>query len=196
MSRFLVLTATLLLTTCNVLPEQEPVSLYRLPPPLLQSVTSQPRLPSLAIDRPVSSDALDGNRLLIMATENQFQALPGIRLETPVPLLWRDWLLDAFWQDGRVDGLSAASEGLRAGLELGGTLRAFQVEYTGARPQAVIQYDAVLIDPAGRTILASRRFEARQSMASVEASAAINALGAAANQLVDELIAWTLEQGR
>ena len=131
--------------------KQEPVNLYRLPPPVQQSIRGpEPRLPSLKIDRPVTSDALDGNRLLIMAADNQFQVLPGLRLETPVPLLWRDWLLDAFWRDGRIDGLSAASEGLRAELELGGTLRAFQVDFTGARPQAVIQYDAMLIDPAGR----------------------------------------------
>jgi len=199
MNRLLVVVATvatLLLTTCNVLPEQEPVILYRLPPPSQQSTIAVPRLPSLKIDRPVTSAALDGNRLLIMPSDNQFQALPGIRLETQVPLLWRDWLLDAFWQDGRIDGLSAASEGLRAELELGGILRAFHVDTTGARTQAVIQYDAMLIDPTGRTILASQRFEARQSMASIEASAAIDALGAAANQLAAELIAWTLEQGQ
>lgn len=196
MSRILLAVVILLLTNCNVLPEQEPVNVYRLPPPSQQSTVTAPRLASLKIDRPVTSAALDGTRLLIMASSNQFQTLPGIRLETPVPLLWRDWLLDAFWQDGRVDGLSPASEGLRAELELGGILRAFQVDTSGARPLAVIRYDAMLIDPVGRTILASQRFEARQPMASVDASAAINALGAAANQLAAELIAWTLEQGQ
>lgn len=195
MSRSLIFIATLVLSSCTVIPQQEPVNFYQLPPPLQENATAGPRLSSLRIYRPVTSEVLAGNRLLIMATENQLQAFPGARLATPVPLLWRDWLLDAFGQDGRIDGLSAASEGLRAELELGGTLRAFQVEFSDTRPQAVIQYDAMLIDPAGRNILASRRFEARQPMASVEAAAAIDALGAAANQLAGELINWTLEQG-
>lgn len=196
MTRLLVVIAALLMTTCNVLPEQEAVDLYRLPPPSLQSTVATPRLSSLKIERPVTSAALDGDRLLIMASDNRFQALPGMRLETAVPLLWRDWLLDAFWQDGRIDGLSPASEGLRADLELRGILRAFQVDTTGARSQALIRFDAILIDPTGRNILASRRFETRQPMSSVDAAAAIDALGGAANQLAGELIAWTLEQGQ
>ena len=95
-----------------------------------------------------------------------------------------------------MDGLSAASEGLQSALELGGTLRAFQVDYSGAQAQAVIQYDATLISTSGRQILASKRFEARQSLDSVEVSAAVAALGGAANQLAAELIEWTIQQGQ
>jgi cholesterol transport system auxiliary component len=192
----LVLISAFLLSACSVLPEQVPVDLYQLPVPTLQAAVAGPRLSTLRIDRAISSEALSGSRLLIMMANNQFQAFPNMRLAAPVPLLWRDWLLDAFWRDGRVDGLSAASEGLQSALELGGTLRAFQVDYSGAQAQAVIQYDATLISTSGRQILASKRFEARQSLDSVEVSAAIAALGGAANQLAAELIEWTIQQGQ
>mgnify|MGYP003650906420 CR=1 FL=1 len=192
----LVLISAFLLSACSVLPEQVPVDLYQLPAPTLQATAAGPRLSTLRIDRAISSEALSGSRLLIMTASNQFQAFPNMRLAAPVPLLWRDWLLDAFWRDGRVDGLSAASEGLQSALELGGTLRAFQVDYSGAQAQAVIQYDATLISTSGRQILASKRFEARQSLDSVEVSAAIAALGGAANQLAAELIEWTIQQGQ
>jgi cholesterol transport system auxiliary component len=192
----LVLISAFLLSACSVLPEQVPVDLYQLPVPTLQAAVAAPRLSTLRIDRAISSEALSGSRLLIMTANNQFQAFPNMRLAAPVPLLWRDWLLDAFWRDGRVDGLSAASEGLQSALELGGTLRAFQVDYSGAQAQAVIQYDATLISTSGRQILASKRFEARQSLDSVEVSAAIAALGGAANQLAAELIEWTIQQGQ
>lgn len=182
--------------SCNVLPEQEPVDLYQLPPPVMEAAAGGPRLSSLRIDRPVSSEALSSSQLLIMPSDNQFQSFPGVRLAAAVPLLWRDWLLDAFWRDGRVDGLSASSEGLSSKLELGGTLRAFHVEYTGSSPQAVIQYDAILITASARTILARRRFEARQPMQSMDVSTAIDALGLAANQLAGQLVTWTLEQGQ
>lgn len=194
MSKALVLLTTLLISACSVLPKQVPVDLYQLPAPTLQASAAGPRLAALRIDRPLSSDALSSSRLLIMTANNQFQAFPNTRLAAPVPLLWRDWLLDAFWRDGRVQGLSAASEGLQADLELGGTLRAFHVDYSRGEAQAVIQYDATLISTKERHILASKRFEARQPLASVEVSAAIAALGVAANQLAVELIEWTVQQ--
>lgn len=196
MNKILLLISSALLSTCSVLPEQVPVDLYQLPAPTLQAAAAGIRLSSLRIDRPISSEALSGSRLLIMTANNQFQAFPNMRLAAPVPLLWRDWLLDAFWRDGRVDGLSAASEGLQSALELGGTLRAFHVDNSGAQAQAVIQYDATLISTDDRHIVASRRFEARESLNSVEVSAAIAALGVAANKLASELIEWTLQQGQ
>lgn len=186
----------LLISACSVLPEQVPVDLFQLPAPSVQAATGGPRLSTLRIARPVSSEALSGNRLLIMTANNQFQAFPNMRLAAPVPLLWRDWLLDAFWRDTRIGGLSAASEGLQAELELGGTLRAFQVDYAGPQAQAVIQYDATLIGTAGRQIVASRRFEARESLDSVDASAAIVAMGIAADRLAVELIEWVVRQGQ
>ena len=131
-----------------------------------------------------------------MTADNQLQAFPNMRLAAPVPLLWRDWLLDAFWRDGRVGGLSAASEGLQSELELGGTLRAFQVDYTGPQAAAVIQYDATLIGTDGRQIVASRRFEARQALDTVEVASAIAAMGLAADRVAGELIEWVVQQGQ
>jgi len=193
MKKYLLLVAVLC-SACNVLPEREPVALYRLPPPLLENSATGPLLSALRIDRPVTSEALAGNRLLILTGDNQFQAFAGMRLAAPVPLLWRDWLVDAFWRDGRTAGLSVASQGLRAPLELGGVLRSFHVDLTGAQPAAVIEFDATLIDTVNRQIVASRRFETRRVMAVVEESAAVTALGLAASQLVVELIDWVVGQ--
>lgn len=196
MIRSLLILPALLISACSVLPEKVPVDLYRLPPSTQGPAVAGPRLPALRIDRPISSEALGGNRLLVMNADNQFQAFPDMRLSTPTPLLWRDWLLDAFWRDGRITGLSAASEGLQSELELVGTLRAFQLDNTGTQPQAVIQYDATLINTSGRTIIANRRFEARQPVLSVDVPSTISALGIAADQLVHELIQWTVDQGQ
>lgn len=188
--------AVFLVSACSVLPEQVPVDLFQLPAPSVQAATGGPRLSTLRIDRALSSEALSGSRLLIMTADNQLQAFPNMRLAAPVPLLWRDWLLDAFWRDGRVGGLSAASEGLQSELELGGTLRAFQVDYTGPQAAAVIQYDATLIGTDGRQIVASRRFEARQALYSVEVASAIAAMGLAADRVAGELIEWVIQQGQ
>lgn len=196
MSRAFTVFAVLLVSACSVLPEQAPVDLFQLPAPSVQAATGGPRLSTLRIDRALSSEALSGSRLLIMTADNQFQAFPSMRFAAPVPLLWRDWLLDAFWRDGRVSGLSAASEGLQSEFELVGTLRAFQVDYSGSQAAAVIQYDATLIDTDGRRILASRRFEARQTLDTVEAAIAVSALGLAADRVAAQLIEWVILQGQ
>ncbi len=196
MIRAPLLFPALLLWNCSVLPEQVPVDLYQLPPPTLDTAVNGPQLPGLRIDRPLTSEALGANRLLIMTENNQLQAFPGMRFAAPTPLLWRDWVLDAFWRDGRVGALSAASEGLLTPLELGGMLRAFQVENARTRPEAVIQFDATLIRTVDRTAVATRRFEARHDLSSMAVADAIDALGRAADQLVRELIEWTLDQGQ
>ena len=196
MIRFLTILTSILLCTCSFLPEQVPVDLYQLPPPSLGPAAGGPQSLTLRIDRPITSEALGGNRLLILTSDNQYQAFPDMRLATPVPLLWRDWLLDAFWRDGRVASTSAASEGLQADLELGGMLRSFHVENNGGPAEAVIQYDATLIRTIDRSIIASRRFESRQPLPVVDVPSAVDALGSAANNLARELIDWSIEQGR
>lgn len=196
MNRVLKFLPVLIFTGCSVLPEQTAVDLYRLPPPVIAASSTEGQLSALRIARPLSSEALSGNRLLIMAVDNRFQAFSGMRMTATVPSLWRDQLLDAFRQDGRVTGLSAASEGLLAELELGGMLSAFHVDSTGVGAVAVIQYDAQLIDTASRRIVASQRFTGREVLQSTDPSDAVRALGIAANDLLPELIQWVIENGQ
>ena len=130
----------------------------------------------------------------MMAGDNSYQAYPDVRWTAPVPVLWRDWLLDALWRDGRITNLSTDSDRLQASVELGGILRGLHTAYREGRPEAVISYDARLVDIASRQIIASRRFEFREPLSGTEASEAVNALGKAADRLAAELIDWLLER--
>lgn len=188
--------AAFFLSGCQILPERPQVALYQLPPSTLDRApeTAGAGVDSLRLDLPGTSDALGGNRILVLTTDNSFEAYPGARWSAPVPALWRDWLLDAFWRDGSIDQLSAAADGLQAQLELGGMLRALHTELRDGRTQALIRYDALLIDTRSRTIVARQRFEAREPTADNTAAAAVAALGVAADRLATDLIAWTLDQ--
>jgi len=197
--RALVLPITAVLCACSVLPERVPVELYELPPSTLEPSTQEqgattPALSSLRLATPSASDALATTRLLVQVQNNSFQAHPGARWAAAVPVLWRDWLLDAFWRDGRVTALSTSSDGLQSALELGGMLRSLHHDY-GDRSVAVIRFDARLIDTASRRILASRRFEAEAPVQGNAPADVVSALGVAADELARELIPWTLEQG-
>lgn len=189
----LMMVATLAIASaCSVLPERVPVDLYQLPPSSLTANSGAALEGGLRLARPSTSDALGGNRLLILTDDHSFQAFPAARWAAPIPHLWRDWLMDAFWRDGRVSELSASSEGLQARLELSGMLRALHIESINGQSHAVVRFDAQLVDVRSRNIIASQRFEATQRTSDNSVTAAIRALGEAADQLAEQLIEWTI----
>jgi len=189
--------SSLLLGACNVLPSREPVDLYQLPPATLAGHHDSHSLDSLRLLRPGSSDALGSSRLLVLDHDHRFSAWPDARWSAPIPVLWRDWLLDAFWRDGRVQQLSTNSDGLQARLELGGMLRAFHIEDRDGVLRAVIRYDAQLVDSSSRRIVASRRFDSQVALDNGrQVSAAVRALGQAADRLGAELVDWTLQEAQ
>lgn len=192
MTRSFALLMLALLSACTVLPERTPVSLYELPASSLSRSTGDQQLVGLRLARPATSDALGGTRMLVMTEDYSYQAYSDARWTAPVPVLWRDWMMDAFWRDGRVSQLSTDSERLQAGYELGGMLRALHTEHTGDRSEAVIRYDARLVHIGRREIVASRRFEAREPVAGTDASQAVAAMGLAADRLMAEIIDWVL----
>lgn len=183
-----------LLSACQVLPEREPVDLYQLPPASISAASGVAIDGGFRLMTPESSDALNGARLLILNNNNGFQAWAGTRWTAPIPALWRDWLLDAFWRDGRFSALSTDSTVLQSQRSLGGMLRAFHIEHDGRQQVAVIRFDAQLIDSASREIIASQRFEASEPVNGDDARAAVAAMGVAADRLARELVAWAAEQ--
>ncbi len=186
----------LMLSACQILPDRPEVALYQLPPSTIARGTAadDTSVGSLRLDRPGTSDALGSNRILVLTNDNRFEAYPAARWSASVPTLWRDWLLDAFWRDGSIGQLSVSADGLQAQFELGGMLRALHTEYRNGGTQALVRYDALLVDPRSREIVASRRFEAREPTTDNTAEAAVTALGVAADRLARELIDWTLAQ--
>ncbi|MES3008255.1 MAG: ABC-type transport auxiliary lipoprotein family protein [Pseudomonadota bacterium] len=196
--RFLLLCLTLCcgMSACSVLPERVPADLFQLPPSSLSASSDDLALNGLRIDTPATSDALGGSRVLVMTADNSFQAYPDARWAAPAALLWRDWLLDAFWRDGRATALSTSSDGLEAQVELGGMLRALHHDRSNGQSLAVVHYDARLIDAESRRILASRRFEVSEPVRGEDVAAVVSALGTAADRLAVDLIQWSLTESQ
>lgn len=184
------------LSACTVLPERPPTDLYQLPASTLPANGDGQTLHGLRIDTPTTSDALGGSRVLVMPGNNSFQAYPDARWSAPAALLWRDWILDAFWRDGRVSALSTSSDGLEARVELGGMLRGLHHDRVDGHSQAVIRYDAHLVQTGSRRILASRRFEASEPVTGETVGDFVAALGVAADRLAADLIEWTITAGQ
>jgi cholesterol transport system auxiliary component len=217
------LCAIALLPACSVLPEAAPLDVYVLPvstgaPGASANVspgnsiaspaaTSTPAggapsasaaaraLPwSLRVVRPAAGVHLAGQRIVVMPEGNRVSVYQGAGWSDPAPALLRDRLLEAFRADGRVGALSSDERQLHADFELDSDLRAFQSEYRGGRPEAVLRLDARLVHTASRRIVASRTFEQRQPTADPAVPAVVQAFGAAADRLSAEVVEWTVRE--
>ena len=191
----LALAAALSLTSaCSILPQSEPVDIYRLPVKQA-SHSATPVDWSLRLNKPLASETLAGPRIAVIPQGDVLSSYKGARWSDPVPLLVRNRLLDGFQRDGRVQRLSADDSNLQADYELAGELQAFQSEYRdGGAVEVVIRYDARLVQGRSQRILASKRFEVRQPLADTQVSAVVAGFGAASDQLAGQVVNWTVAQ--
>ena len=141
--RLLALAAALSLAgACSILPQSEPVDIYRLP----VNQASHSNTPvdwSLRLNKPLASEALAGSRIAVIPHGDVISSYKGARWSDPVPLLVRNRLLDGFQRDGQVQRLSADDSNLQADYELSGELLAFQSEYQpDGKVEVVIRFVA------------------------------------------------------
>ncbi|CRI54635.1 ABC-type transport auxiliary lipoprotein family protein [Pseudomonas sp. CCOS 191] len=191
-----LVTALSLATACSILPQSEPVDIYRLP--VSQTARSAAPLDwSLRLNKPLASEALAGPRIAVIPQGDVISSYKGARWSDPTPMLVRNRLLDGFQRDGRVQRLSADDSNLQADYELGGELQAFQSEYRpGGAVEVVIRYDARLVQGRSQRILASKRFEVRQPLGSQQVPAVVAGFGTASDQLARQVIDWTVSQAQ
>ncbi|AIN61323.1 ABC-type transport auxiliary lipoprotein family protein [Pseudomonas soli] len=189
-------TALSLATACSILPQSEPVDIYRLP--VSQTARSAAPLDwSLRLNKPLASEALAGPRIAVIPQGDVISSYKGARWSDPTPMLVRNRLLDGFQRDGRVQRLSADDSNLQADYELGGELQAFQSEYCpGGAVEVVIRYDARLVQGRSQRILASKRFEVRQPLGSQQVPAVVAGFGTASDHLARQVIDWTVSQAQ
>lgn len=194
-----VLCAAVLLPACSVLPEAEPLDVYVLPVTGDASATAVPAAAgaqawSLRVVRPAAGVHLAGQRIVVMPDDNRVSVYQGAGWSDPAPVLVRDRVLEAFRADGRVGALSSDERQLHADFELDSDLRAFQSEYRGGRPEAVLRLDARLVHTASRRIVASRTFEQRQPTEDPAVPAVVQAFGTAADRLSAAVVDWTVRE--
>lgn len=179
------------LSACNIIPAPSPQDIYRLPPSRVTAGGVEQSELSLRIHHPSANELLNTTRIVVVPQGNQLNVYPNVRWSSPAPVLWRDHLLEAFGNDGRITRLSSGRERLQADLELGGKLRAFQVEYRAGVPEVVIRLDAHLVDTSDKRIIAARRFAIREAVKGENIPAVVEAFGRASDALAAELIDWT-----
>ena len=195
MKRLSLLLAAGLLSACSILPQSEPLDIYLLPGAALPAQTQRVDW-SLRVNSPVSSQLLDGTRIVVLPEPGLVNTYQGVRWSERTPQLLRGRLLDAFQDDGRVQALSNEEQRLQADLELVSDLRSFHSQYRDGVAEALIQLDVRLVDGRDQRILAIRRFSVSQPARDTSIAAVVKAFGQAGDRLSRELVDWTLAEGQ
>lgn len=195
MKRLSLLLAVGLLGACSILPQSEPLDIYLLPGTALPAQTQRVDW-SLRVNSPVSSQLLDGTRIVVLPEPGLVNTYQGVRWSERTPQLLRGRLLDAFQDDGRVQALSNEEQRLQADLELVSDLRSFHSQYRDGVAEALIQLDVRLVDGRDQRILAIRRFSVSQPASDTSIAAVVKAFGQAGDRLSRELVDWTLAEGQ
>lgn len=150
----------------------------------------------LLVETPLASNSLDSAHMVVMPEPGVIEVMPGARWSDPAPVLLRRVVVEGFEASGRIVGVGSAATGMSADFALAIELRGFQLETTTAGgASAKIAFQAHLLDYASNRVLASHAFSAQAPAASADAASAFAAFQNALNQVVSELVNWTLDEG-
>lgn len=149
----------------------------------------------LVIELPLTSDALDTRRIAIMPSPGVLQVYKGARWRDAPPALLRSLLVQAFEETGRIVGVGTSGSGLRADYSLTIELREFTVDYRDGIPHATIGLNAKLVNFVTNRVLFARTFRSEAPMADSSADAANQAFEQTLNNLLPQMVDWTLENG-
>lgn len=149
----------------------------------------------LIVETPLASATLDTTRMLAMPSPGVLEVFPAARWRDTTPALLRSLVVEGFEQSGRIVGIGSAQSGLRADFALAIDLRDFQLEVHAGGAQAVVRFQANLLDYTGNRMLATRSFSAEAPSAGTDSASAFGAFEHALNTVIPELIEWTFREG-
>ncbi|MDX5363869.1 MAG: ABC-type transport auxiliary lipoprotein family protein [Pseudazoarcus pumilus] len=185
-----------LLSACSILPESQPVDIYRLPTTLVAPDTSAPRpggIGAVRVLRPATGNTLSGRRIVVVPDDLRVSVYADAAWADTVPALLRERLADALRAGNRFDTVSTDEHSLRAEFEIDTDLRGFHSEYRGGTPDAVVRIDAHLVHAGSRRVVASRSFESRVRAGDAALPTVVAALGKAADEAATRLAAWAAD---
>ena len=185
-----------LLCACSLLPATEQIQIYRLPTVTSAHNQADTLNWSLRIITPHANQTLDSVRIAVIPEGNLITNYKGIRWSERAPVLLRDRLLDAFQTDGRLQTITSDTSTFNVDVELTSELSAFQSEYRNGKPEIRIILDMHLVNSQSQQVIASHRFDVRQSSKNSDAKSVIQAFGLACDSLSREVVDWTINRKR
>jgi cholesterol transport system auxiliary component len=150
---------------------------------------------SLLVLRPVASQSLDTERIVVRPAPGAMQVYKGAAWSDTAPDLVQTSLLRAFEDSGRILSVARPGGAVRGEFQLATELRAFDSIYSGATPDAVIELHARLVRVADGKAIAAKTFRASEAAGGTDVGEVSAAFSRALVVLDRDVVAWTLQQG-
>jgi len=201
MSRFRFLKYTtialgaLTLSGCvSLLPEVEPVAVYRLSSPEPRANATMPEAVVVTVERPVAPAGLSGDEIAIETEPGRLAYMAGARWIAPSTVILQSLIVDTL--HAGEDGIEPVrpSDAIRGSYELRTDLRAFEAVYdqgSDRAPLVRVRIAARLVESDGRNLAASEVFSAEVRARANRAGAIVDAFNQASTQVATEMSAWT-----
>jgi cholesterol transport system auxiliary component len=183
--------ASLGLSACvTLLPQAEPVTLYRFEAPTTAPPeTSRP--PYNLLRTPVSMPRAAGADRILTVTGTQVAYVAGARWVSPAATLFDEAVARAF-QDVQNSRAAARGDLGRPDFVLRLDVTSFETRYSapGAVPTVYVRLNALLQRSSDRSVVASEHFEASIPAGENRVSAIVTAYDQASSQVIGEMVAW------
>lgn len=198
MKRGYTVTALVLaLAGCSFGPQPAPpIAVYDFGPAVPKPGVPRVRA-TLALDAVAANPQLQSTAILYrLIYQDAAQLMPYSRSRWAAPpaALFGQRLRLALGQAAE-RGVVAVSDGVRSDYVLRIELAAFEHLFDAADTGRVsLRLRASLIDSSDRSLRAQRSFAAERASGSADARGAVRALGAASDRVIDQLIAWIVQE--
>ncbi|MEM6852028.1 MAG: ABC-type transport auxiliary lipoprotein family protein [Pseudomonadota bacterium] len=149
----------------------------------------------LLVDQPHSSRALDTPRIALMRAARTYEYMAGFEWSERAPSLMQSLLVQGFENSGKITGVARRDVGVRGDFALQSDLRRFEVNYEDGAPTALVALYVKLVRQPRGDIAASKLITAREPAGRGGADAIGRAFEAAAEQIVNDVVSWTLAEG-
>ena len=186
--------AALALAGCvSLIPEAEPVSVYRLSSPAPRE-WSGTDWTIVEIEAPLAPRGLSGDQIAIVVNGQSLSYIAGSRWISPAPSVVQDLVIDTF--NATQPGLAPArpDDGVRGDYELRMDMRQFEAVYDQgehAAPLVRVRLASRLVAERGRRFVGARVFSSEVRASSNRTGAIIDAFDAAASEISRDIAGWT-----
>ncbi|MGH8029483.1 MAG: ABC-type transport auxiliary lipoprotein family protein [Arenimonas sp.] len=150
---------------------------------------------SLLVQRPIASQALDSERIVVRPAPGVVQVYKGAAWSDTAPDLVQTSLLRAFEDSARILSVARPGGAVRGEFQLTSELRAFDSVYTGASPDAVIELQVRLVRTTDGKAVAAKTFRVSEASGGTDVGTVGEAFSRALGKLDGEVVAWALAEG-
>jgi cholesterol transport system auxiliary component len=164
---------------------------YDLEAPELAKPVRSARSVHLAIHSPIAVRTIDTEEILVKSGDGKLAYFPGSVWGDRLPRLFQARLVEVFSNSGAFRAVVTSLDRVSGELSLTVELRAFQVEVSEGRAEAVVDVFVKLVDERSGVVIGTKRFVDRSPAVKDDVESGVRALNDAFHRISMELLNWT-----